>query len=199
MNKTLITGLVVILLIISEYVFSSYQYNTLVKAILKSENVVYSFYENYRPSPEIDGNIKTGIFFVYTKIDGTKVTNSFEITWDAWREDMAIISLEKKDELIVTQSEISQVYFLPWRTQKTLAKYNYIEHNKSWVNWLSALVDAKSVSDLDKVLDENFNINSTFTRATKNLEKAVPKVDLFGSKVKVNKIIQDDDNLETIQ
>lgn len=197
--KTLFYSFIILLFILIEYIFSSYQYNQLINKIQKSENIALSFYEEYRPRPEITGDIRTGIFFEYTKIDGTKVTDSFATAWDAWREDMKSISETKKQELLTAQTEINSVNFLPWQSQKYLAKNSYLEHNKAWISWLSVLVDSKNNSDLDNFFNENFNVTSTFSMATTNLKKAVPKVDFFGIKGKVNRIILDDNDLETIQ
>ena len=196
--KTLTLFLTILLFILIEYIFTSYQYNQLINKIQKSENVAISFYEEYRPRPEITGDIKTGIFFEYTKIDGTKVTDSFATAWDAWREDMKSISNTKKKELITAQSEVNLVSFFPWQAQKNLAKSSYLEHNKAWVSWLSVLADSTNSSELDNFFNENFNVTSTFSTATTNIEKAVPKVDFFGTKDKVNSIIQDDNDLENM-
>lgn len=196
--KTLILFLTILLFILIEYIFSSYQYNQLINKIQKSENVALSFYDEYRPRPEITGDIRTGIFYEYTKIDGTKVTDSFATAWDAWREDMKSISITKKKDLLAAQSEIKSVSFFPWHAQKYLAKNSYLEHNKAWVSWLSVLAESKNSSDLDNFFNENFNVTSTFLMATTNLETAVPKVDFFGIKDKVKRIIQDDNDLETI-
>lgn len=196
--KTLIFFLTILLLILIEYIFSSYQYNQLINKIQKSENVALSFYDEYRPRPEITGDIRTGIFYEYTKIDGTKVTDSFATAWDAWREDMKSISITKKKDLLAAQSEIKSVSFFPWQAQKYLAKSSYLEHNKAWVSWLSVLAESKNSSDLDNFFNENFSVTSTFLMATTNLETAVPKFDFFGIKVKVKRIIQDDNDLETI-
>jgi hypothetical protein len=200
-NKKLIRFLIILSVVISlfvtEYIFTAYQYNQLINKIQNSENIALSFYEEYRPRPEITGDIKTGIFFEYTKIDGTKVTDSFATAWDAWREDMKSISITKKKELSTVQSDIDSVSFFPWQSQNNLAKNSYLEHNKAWVSWLSVLADSKNSSDLDNFFNENFNVTSTFSTATTNLEKAVPKVDFFGIKNKVNRIIQDDNDLET--
>ena len=195
--KTLTFFFTVLLFILIEYIFTSYQYNQLINKIQKSENIALSFYEEYRPRPEITGDIRTGIFFEYMKIDGTKVTDSFATAWDSWREDMKSISITKKNELLYAQSEIDSMYFFPWQTQKELAKESYLEHNKAWVSWLSVLEDSKNSSDLDSFFNENFNVTSTFSTATTNLEKALPKLDFFGTKDKVNRIIQDDNDLET--
>jgi len=194
--KTLTFFLTVLLFILIEYIFTSYQYNQLINKIQKSENIALSFYEEYRPRPEITGDIRTGIFFEYMKIDGTKVTDSFATAWDSWREDMKSISITKKNELLYAQSEIDSVYFFPWQTQKELAKKSYLEHNKAWVSWLSVLAESKNSSDLDSFFNENFNVTLTFSIATTKLEKAVPKVDFFGTKDKVSLIIQDDNDLE---
>ena len=195
--KTLTFFLTILLFILIEYIFTSYQYNQLINKIQKSENVALSFYEEYRPRPEITGDIKTGIFFEYTKIDGTKVTDSFATAWDAWREDMKSISNTKKKDLITAQSEVNSVSFFPWQAQKNLAKISYLEHNKAWVSWLSVLADSTNSSELDNFFNENFNVTSTFSTATTNIEKAVPKVDFFRAKDKVSRIIQDDNDLET--
>ena len=194
--KTLTFFLTILLFILIEYIFTSYQYNQLINKIKKSENVALSFYEEYRPRPEITGDIRTGIFFEYTKIDGTKVTDSFATAWDAWREDMKSISITKKKDLITAQYEINSISFLPWQSKKVLAKNSYLEHNKAWVSWISVLEDSKNSSDLDSFFNENFNVTSTFSTATTNLEKALPKLDFFGTKDKVNRIIQDDNDLE---
>ena len=83
--------------------------------------------------------------------------------------------------------------------QREIEKKNtYLEHNKAWVSWLSVLADSKNSSDLDSFFNENFNVTSTFSTATTNIEKAVPKVDFFGTKDKVNRIIQDDNDLENM-
>jgi hypothetical protein len=199
-NKKLIRFLIILSVVISlfvtEYIFTAYQYNQLINKIQNSENIALSFYEEYRPRPEITGDIKTGIFFEYTKIDGTKVTDSFATAWDAWREDMKSISITKKKELSTVQSDIDSVSFFPWQSQNNLAKNSYLEHNKAWVSWLSVLADSKNSSDLDNFFNENFNVTLTFSMATTKLEKAVPKVDFFGTKDKVSLIIQDDNDLE---
>ena len=91
-TKIYFFGLIVGLIFVGEYVFSAYQFNKLINTILKSENVAYSFYDNYRPRPEIGGNIKTGIFFEYTRTNGTKVISSFEI---AFTISFVLISVER--------------------------------------------------------------------------------------------------------
>lgn len=178
-----------LLLVISEYLASSYQYKSLVNRIYESENILISYNEIYRPFPQMSKEIEyfsSGLGslevtkYKYIKLNGNLVssTSSTE-AWNAWREDMQSIALIKKNKLLEKQFDIEQIDIFPWRTNKQIAKEKYIEHTETWIMYLSSLIDANQNSELNSFFEDDFGISPSFTIAKKALNNGVPTLDLF--------------------
>lgn len=110
--------------------------------------------------------------------------------WGAAGTELAIAQLAADSAPLIAAygAQVDSVYVFPWHTSIIRAKKDYSAHNDAWVSALNA----------DTVIDNKFGdrqlsqeINNTFEIVRFSLPNAVPTLDLFSLRKKVDDIVRD--------